>query len=218
MKTTLCTFFLFAFFLFPAQKSRNVGDFQALKVYDKITVELINSEKPRVETSSADVETLNKNGELKIRMAPAKVLQGGQTTVKVYYDTLTDIQVSQGSKITAAEELQAKNLSLTANEGSVLQLDLQVEKLTSKTNSAGEIKVRGSAARLDAVSNTGGKFLGADLEVLVAEVAANAGGLAEVNVSGEITATTRAGGIIDVFGDPEERSAKTVLGGNINFK
>ena len=39
-----------------------------------------------------------------------------------------------------------------------------------------------------------------------------------VNVSDAVNATTRAGGIIDIYGDPDERNVKNVIGGKINFK
>ena len=84
-----------------AQLSRDVGEFSSLKVYDKITVVIIPSNENKVESSSDDasVETVNKNGELKIRMSPAKILQGNQVSVKVYYRNLNDIQASQGSSV-----------------------------------------------------------------------------------------------------------------------
>ena len=53
-----------------AQTERNVGDFNSLKVYDKIPVELVASNKNLVEVdgvNAADVQVENNNGELKIK-------------------------------------------------------------------------------------------------------------------------------------------------------
>ncbi|MDQ0476897.1 head GIN domain-containing protein [Chryseobacterium sp. MDT2-18] len=201
-----------------AQVTRNVGEFSSLKVYDKINVVIIPSNQNKVEAESADVETVNKNGELKIRMAPVRILQGNQVSVKVYYQTLNDLQASQGSSISSTETLKSKMLSLTANEGSRITLGIDTGKLNIKTNSGGEIKVSGKADHQDIVVNSGGKFNGQNVESQSATVAANAGGIAEVFASESVNATTRAGGIIDVYGDPDDRKFKNVIGGKITFK
>lgn len=201
-----------------AQVTRNVGEFSSLKVYDKINVVIIPSNQNKVEAESADVETVNKNGELKIRMAPVRILQGNQVSVKVYYQTLNDLQASQGSSISSTETLKSKMLSLTANEGSRITLGIDTGKLNIKTNSGGEIKVSGKADHQDVVVNSGGKFNGQNVESQSATVAVNAGGIAEVFASESVNATTRAGGIIDVYGDPDDRKFKNVIGGKITFK
>ena len=220
MKKIAVALILGVFQISLAQISRNVGEFSSLKVYDKITVTLIPANDNKVESSSldADVETVNKNGELKIRMAPAKILQGNQVSVTVYYQNLNDLQASQGSSISSTETLQTKMLTLTSNEGSKIKLEIDTGKLNVKTNSGGEIILTGNADYQDIVVNSGGKFNGQNLESLTATISANAGGTAEVFASESVNATTRAGGVIDVYGDPEDRKFKNVIGGKINFK
>lgn len=220
MKKIAAGLMLVAFQYSFAQITRNVGEFSSLKVYDKITVVIIPSNENKVETDNEDpnVETVNKNGELKIRMAPTAILQGNQVKVKVYYQTLNDIQASQGSTISSNETLKVKMLSLTANEGSKINLGIDTGKLNIKTNSGGDITVTGNADHQDIVVNSGGKFNGQNLESLSATVTSNAGGVAEVFASESVDAKTRAGGVIDVYGDPDDRKFKNVIGGKINFK
>lgn len=201
-----------------AQITRNMGEFSSLKVYDKINVVIIPSSVNKVEISTEDVETVNKNGELKIRMLPAKILQGDQVSVKVYYENLNDMQASQGSSISSGDTWTARMLTLTANEGSKINLTVATGKLNIKINSGGEITLNGKAEDQDIIVNSGGKFKGQSIESESASVAANAGGMAEVFASESIHATTRAGGIIDIYGDPEERTVKNIIGGKINFK
>lgn len=209
-----------AFQISFAQFTRNVGEFSSLKVYNKISVTLIQSNENKVETegNNPDVETVNKNGELKIKMSPAKILQGNQVSVKVYYEKLNDIQASQGSSVSSSEDVESNMLSLTSNEGSKIILNVDARKLNIKTNSGGEIKVSGTADNQDVVVNSGGKYYGKSIESQNATVTANAGGFAELNVSESVNATTRAGGIIDIYGDPNDRKVKNVIGGKINFK
>lgn len=220
MKKVLGSFLLAAAQLAFAQSARNVGEFSSLKVYDKLNITLIKSDNSRVELDqeNPDVETVNKNGELKIRMAPAKILQGGNVSVIVYYENLRDIQASQGSTIVADHDLDSRMLTLVSNEGSVIELPVRTAKLTVKANSAGEIKLNGVADSQDVVVNAGGKYFGEKVNSENVKVTANAGGQAEVNVSGSVDATTRAGGIIDIYGNPEDRKVRNVIGGKITFK
>ncbi len=220
MKKILGTLLVLGFQFSFAQLSRDVGEFSSLKVYDKITVVIIPSNENKVESSSDDasVETVNKNGELKIRMSPAKILQGNQVSVKVYYRNLNDIQASQGSSVSSSETWKANMVSLTANEGSKVNVGVDTGKLTVKTNSGGEIVVTGTADYQDIVVNSGGKFYGQNLDSKNATITANAGGIAEVYATESVDAKTRAGGTIDVYGDPNDRKYKNVIGGKINFK
>lgn len=218
MKKVAVGLMMFAVQYSFAQIIRNVGEFSSLKVYDKINVVIIPSNENKVEAETADVETVNKNGELKIRMAPARILQGNQVSVKVFYQSLNDLQASQGSSISSNETLKASMLSLTANEGSRINLGIDTGKLNVKTNSGGEIKVAGRADNQDIIVNSGGKFNSTKLESKNATVTANAGGIAEIFATESVNATTRAGGVIDVYGDPDDRKFKNVIGGKINFK
>jgi hypothetical protein len=203
-----------------AQISRKVGEFSTLKVYDKITVTIIPSNENKVESDydDASLETVNKNGELKIRMAPAKILQGDQVSVKVYYQSLNDIQASQGSIVNSNDTLKAGMITLTSNEGSKINLGVDTGKLNVKTNSGGEITVNGNADNQDIIVNSGGKFNGQKLDSQSATVTANAGGVAEVVATESVDAKTRAGGTINVYGDPNNRKFKNVIGGKITFK
>ena len=202
-----------------AQSTRNVGEFSSLKVYNKINVVLVQSNESTVETENndPDIETINKNGELKIKLSPAKILSGEQVSVKVFYEKLNDIQASQGSSVSSSDELDANMLSLTSNEGSRINLNIDTSKLNIKTNSGGEIKISGTADNQDVIVNSGGKYFGKEVDSQNTKVTANAGGIAEVNVSDSVNATTRAGGIIEVYGDPADRKVKNIIGGKINF-
>ena len=201
-----------------AQITRDVGDFSTMKVYDKITVTLHHSGENKVEANISDVEILNKNGELKIRMIPTKVMQGDLANVKIYYDQLCDIQASQGSTISADGDLECTSLNLVSNEGSKINLMITTDNLEAKLNSGGMMELSGMAIEQKITVNSGSKFSGKDLDSQKATVTSNAGGNAIVNASDFVSATTRAGGVIDVYGDPAEREEKNIIGGKINFK
>jgi len=54
-----------------SQIEKNVGDFNSIAVFDRITVELIKSTESKIEIKgdrANEVELVNKNGNLKVRM------------------------------------------------------------------------------------------------------------------------------------------------------
>ena len=217
MKKIFFGFFVVLSQVAYSQTSKNFGDFNSVKAYDRINVTLVKSSENRVEIKGDDVEILNKNGELKIRMIPTKIMQGDKVFVTVYYEDIDEIQASQGSKI-SSEDLESKKLSITSNEGSVLNLYVDTHLLNVKANSGGIINISGTAETQDVLVNSGASYNGEDLKSEVTSVTANAGGTAEIYASKTINATTRAGGNIEVYGSPKNRNTKNVIGGRIDFK
>lgn len=221
MKKIAFTFLMTASVFAFAQTTRNVGDFSLLKVYDRINAELIPSDKNEVEilgSSEADVQTVNKNGELKIKMTTTKVLQGNDTKVKIYYQKLTDIQASQGAMISSSEPVESSLLSLTSNEGSKINLEINSNKLNVKANSGGEINLSGTATSQDIVVSSGAKFSGKNVDSRNATITVNAGGFAQVFADDSVETITRAGGNIEVYGNPDNRNSKKVVGGKVIYK
>lgn len=220
MKKFLLSLIFLSVQLVFSQSTRNLGDFTAVKAYDRITVELVKSNENKVEIkgNNSDVELVNKNGELKIRMIPTKLMQGQNVFVTVFYENLNEIQASQGAIINSKEPIESETLSVTSNEGSNVKLEINAETLQVKANSGGILSLSGTAENQDIVVNSGANFDGKEIDSKSATVTTNAGGIAEVFASESINATTRAGGIIDVYGSPEERNTQNVIGGKINFK
>lgn len=221
MKKFLVLTGLVAVQAFYAQANKNVGHFNSLKAYDRIQVELVPAAEAKVSILShnqKDVEVINKNGELKLRMIASKTMQGETTKIKVFYRELDALQASQGAIIKNQEPLEAENLSLTSNEGSIIDLKIITDQLMVKANSGAIIKVSGKADSQDIVINSGAQFYGKNVESGNTNVTTNAGGTAEVFSNDTVNATTRAGGVIEVYGNPEHKNEQKMLGGKIIFK
>ena len=220
MKKIVFGFFVVLSQVAYSQTSKNFGDFSSVKTYDRINVTLVKSSENKVEISGddSDVEIVNKNGELKIRMIPTKIMQGDKVSVTVFYENLNEIQASQGSKITSEDAVENGILNITSNEGSILNLKIEADILNAKTNSGGIINISGTAKTQDVLVNSGANFNGRNLKSEVTSVTTNAGGNADVYASKTVTATNRAGGNINVYGSPKNRNTKNMLGGKINFR
>lgn len=206
---------------FSLAQTKSVGAFTSVKVFDKLAVQLVQSDDYKVEISGAnagEVEFVNSGNELKVRMITSKTMQGNDTNIILYYKDINNIQASQGSKITSQGPVKATKLMLSSNEGANIELNIEASSLDAKLNTGGIISLSGTTNSQDVVINTGGKYNGKSLETEITSVTTNAGGWADVYATKSVTAKTRAGGVIDVYGDPEERNDKKVIGGKINYR
>ena len=73
-----------------AQVTRTLGDFDKVKVFDKLNVKLIPSNENKIIITGKrenEVEVLNKNGELKLRMPFPKLLSGDDVIIKLFFKT-----------------------------------------------------------------------------------------------------------------------------------
>lgn len=205
---------------FSLAQSKSVAAFTSLKVFDKIPVQLIPSSDYKAEISgskSDDIEFVNSGNELKVRMKTLQLLQGDDVKVVLYYKNINSIQASQGAVITSADKINASKLEVTSNEGSQIDINVDTAVLEGKVNTGGILKLAGESESQSVVVNTGGKYDGQNLKTSITSITTNAGGQASVYASKSVDATTRAGGVIDVYGNPITKNDKKVVGGKINY-
>ena len=214
---TLITCFIFSFGI--AQTEKKVGDFTKVSSFDKIDVQLIPSNENKVILQGKDadqVELVNKNGELKIRMPFGKLLKGDDISATVYYKKLDAVEANEGSRIASKEEIKAINFDIICKEGSEIKLlNLQASRLQVRTSAGSIVTVKGSVKNQDILSNSGGKYDGQDCITEQTVVTVNAGGIAHVNATDLVDAKTRAGGEIRIYGKPKQINEKKIAGGTI---
>jgi hypothetical protein len=199
-------------------KEKGVGDFNEVKVYDLIVVNLIKANEAKVEITGDDiehVEVINKDGKLKIRMKFDKTFNGTNTFVSVYYTTLDIIDGNEGAYITSNELIEQNKIELRAQEGAQLKVGLDVDQVTIKAVSGGVIETRGKAVSQNITLNTGGVYEGKSFETQNTTVDIKAAGEAEVNASKTVDAKVTAGGDVVIYGNPEHIKEKTTFGGRI---
>lgn len=220
MKNIILAASAFLISQFTLAQSKDITAFTTLKVFDKIPVQLVASDSYKAEVSGTmaeEVEFVNSGNELRIRMKPTKLLQGDDIKILLYYQNITDIQASQGAKVTSSDIVKSTRLGLTSNEGSQIELAVNANVIDGKVNTGGVLKLSGTADSQSVVVNTGAKYNGQSLQTDVTSITTNAGGQASVNANESVDATTRAGGIIDIYGKPKSKKDKKIAGGKINY-
>jgi hypothetical protein len=201
-----------------AQVTKEVGDFDEVKVFDKLHVKLVASSDNKVVIKGAresEVEVINKKGILKIRMTMSKLLSGDDLDITLYYKHIELIDVNEGALVTSSEAIKATSFKVSAQEGAKINVDLDVDKLKVSSVSGGEITLTGKASNQDASLGAGGFLLASKLVTSQTTVSVSAGGKADVNATTLVDAKVSAGGSIYIYGKPRQINQKTVFGGKI---
>ncbi|MFS4455362.1 head GIN domain-containing protein [Maribacter sp. 2304DJ31-5] len=198
---------------------KELNSFSELKVYDGLSVNLIkSSENKAIITgeNTSKVAIVNKDGVLKIRMQIGKIFSGYKTFVDVYYkDRLVVIDVNEDARIKSDEIIEQDVLELKAQEGGELIIAAEVEQMLIKSVTGGVVKTKGFSDVQDVQINTGGRYEGKNFKTKFSTINVNAGSRAEIYASKYVKAAVKAGGEVQVYGNPEKLEEKTVFGGII---
>ena len=199
---------------------KDVGEFHAVKVFDLIEVNLIQSDENKILIKGRnvdDIKWVNKDGVLKLRMQLDRKFTGEDTFIEVYYTDLDVIDANEGSEITCNEMVKKNKIELRAQEGGKISIGMDVQVVEIRAVTGGIVQASGLAENQSIVINTGGIFEGSDLRTSNSEVKISAGGEAEVFASERIDIDVKAGGDVTVYGQPKRVNKKTFVGGRIRM-
>lgn len=200
------------------QIEKRPGDFNKVTSFDRIDVMLVPAKENLVQIegkNASDVEVVNKNGELKIRMRMLKLLDGDNISVTVYYTNIDAVEANEGSRIACGDKITETSFDIIAKEGSEVKLILDVDKLNVRTANGSTVTVEGSAKNQDILVNSGGIYEAEKLETEQTTITNNAGGEAHIYATDLVDAKVRAGGDITIHGKPKKINQKVVAGGSI---
>lgn len=202
-----------------SQVTKNLGEFDSVSVFDKISVQLIDSNENRIEITGSrvnDVEIVNKNGTLKIRMAVKNILDGEDVAVKLYFKDINEISANEGSYIICDTPIKQTAMKVDTKEGAEVRLNLDVKKANLRAVTGGILKIKGKATNSDVSLGTGGVLQAEDLQTVQTSIKITTGGEADIRASELVDAKVRAGGNITIYGSPQQINKSTTLGGSIN--
>lgn len=220
MKNIIFILVLMFGFLINAQETteKTVGEFSTVKVYDLINLKMVKSEENKVEVSGKnrkDVEVVNKNGKLKIRMNLEEVYDGNDTVVILHYTSVDVIDANEGAKVTVSQPIEQFEIDLKTQEGAEITAELKTTYANFRAVTGGIINVTGSSKNQDISIYTGGVFNGEDFVTEQTEVSINAAGEAYVNATEYVDVRIKAGGDVYIYGKPKQVDESRILGGRI---
>lgn len=199
-----------------------LGDFNTLKVFSGLDVELIPSNDAKVIITGSkanQVSVKNKNGVLKFSLKYTDGFSKGDVKIQLYYLNKIDVlDANEGGIIYSDKLVNQQHIELKTQEGAEINVDLKVKYLTIKSISGGIVAVSGVTENQTIEVNTGGIYNAFDLESKQTSATCSAGGIIEVNVSEMLDATVNFGGSIYYKGTPSALKTKKVIGGKIEAK
>jgi len=199
---------------------REVGEFNEIKVFDLIEVNLIQSDENKIMIKGWNVDDIkwtNKNGVLKLRMQLDKKFQGEDTMIEVYYTNLDVIDGNEGARITCNEMVNKSKIELRVQEGAMIHIGMDVDYAEIRAVTGGIVEASGLAKTQSVVINTGGIFEGRELRTSNTDIKISAGGEADVFASEVVDINVKAGGDVNVYGKPKAVYKKTFVGGRIHM-
>jgi len=199
--------------------TKNLGDFNELKVYNGLTVKVKKAATSKIEISGSqadDVAVKNSDGILKIRLKFPDSFTAEDVNITVYYnDNLTTLDANEGGRIVSDGVFKQQHLEVKVQEGARINVDINVRHLTVKAVSGGKIKLSGKTENQNVEATTGGIYNSFNLDCEQTIVLAASGAEVEVNASEILDAKVRFGGTIYYQGTPEVLKTKKVIGGTI---
>jgi len=202
--------------------TKNLGDFNTLKVFNGLTVELQKSNSSKIEitgSKSENVTIKNSNGILKIRLKFPESIMVEDVKIKLFYtDNIDVLDANEGAEIFSDKVLKQQHLEVKVQEGARIILPVEVKYLTAKSVSGGIIELTGATKNQTIEATTGGIYEAYDLQSKETFVTAASGARVEVHTSEVLDAKIRFGGTIFYKGTPEVLKTKKIIGVTIKSK
>lgn len=199
--------------------TKQLGEFDKLKVYNGIELELIKSDEQKLEITGEKAEKVkvkNNNGVLKLTLKFPDLSADGKVNIKLFYNQeIKVIDGNEGSTITG-KDIDQTQLEVKSQERAFINLVVKTKHLKVKSSSGGIIKLTGSSKNQDIDVDLYGIYHGYGLEVSDnTSIRAGSGAKAEVNAGETLNAKVSFGGSIFYKGNPEVIKDKKVAGGII---
>ena len=212
--TLICTLFINA----QDNIEKQLGEFSTVKVFDLIHLKMMASDENKVVISGKnrnDVEVVNNNGKLKIRMNLKESYDGDDTVVLLYFTSVDEIDANEGAKVTVKEPIKQYEIDLRVQEGAEITANLETTYANFRAVTGGIINTTGSSKNQDISIYTGGVFNGEDFITETTDVSINVAGEAYVHATEFANAKIKAGGNVYIYGKPKQVEERTILGGKI---
>ncbi len=205
------------FFLNP--NSIEIGDFNELKVYSGIIVNLIPSDENRLEIYGdryGGIIAKEKGNTLKIKMRLSELIHYNNAYVDLYYKReLNSIKLHQGARVDSKRPLKNNKMVIKVHEGASFKGEIKAMQLISRARTGGSITLYGKVKEHQLRISSGGICEAEDLITEYSDVKIFTGGNADIYSENNIDAQVSMGGEIRIIGNPKKVYARRTIAGEI---
>lgn len=189
-------------------------NFNTLKTSASWEVELIKSDRPRLEVETHEnilpfFDYKVKDNKLYISFKKNTSVKNVKTQkVKVYYKSLDHIKASSSSKITSDETFTAREIKVVAKSSGKINLKIKNTFLKLSASSSGKIETTGTTKYATIKAKSSGKIKAKKLKAKHAEIKNSSSGKIALQLNGEkVKAKIKSSGKTRLHGEAKKLTA-----------
>lgn len=186
---------------------RIVESFDKLKISSALNVVLIEADKEKIEINGVPEEYLNnlitetKSGTLNIYVK-ARVKSASDMQVKVYYTTLSNIEVSGAAFVKAQNLINSESLSINSSGATELDFSINAQVVYLTTSGASTVRLNGATKNF-IISLSGASELQAqDFEAKKVEINVSGASAVKLLAIQEISGVLSGASEVKIYGNP----------------
>ena len=136
--------------------------------------------------------------------------------VYVTIENITFLRASSGSNVKSESVIKTNKISIDANSGARIKIEVAAESVQTETSSGSDIKIKGTTIYHKASASSGSSIDAYELKSTNASARASSG--ASINIYASINMDGRAssGGDVDFKGDPTTVNKESSSGGSVS--
>lgn len=232
MRASLVLVFLFAVASsFAQSKEISASQFSELTIAGPFKVTLIKAAKSKVEIDYRSIDPKEvvadcSGDELEIRLRHHGLFDFDDdwdknrnrnfATVKVYYTSLKEISISEGTSLRAMEPITATRMKLKSRMGAEMELNLQVKELILESSMGSDVDLTGTADDFELKAKMGTDVDASQLKCQTVTVSASMGASVKVYAERELDASANFGASVTCKGNPKHKNTSGTFGADFN--
>lgn len=207
-----------------AQKRTVSGSFTAIDISDGIELTLVQGNEESVAVSASEEKYLSRiktevsNGTLKISYDHEGLKwTTGKMKLRAWVSckTLAKLHASSGSEVNVKSGIESDILDMKFTSGAEFNGKLNAKQLTIEQNSGSLINLSGKAEKISIEASSGAMMKGYDLTVDYCDAKASSGASVNITIQKELNARASSGGGIKYKGDGLIRDINISSGGMV---
>src|SRR5690606_27027515 len=198
--------------------SIDLDNFNKIEVTRGLKVNLTSAKENKaviIGNSRDKVKVNVERGILKVSSGLNQLLETDNTLITIYFKDLQNVEARQNSRVEFCQKITQPLLILKSREGSDIFANIEIENLVAGLATGGSITVIGKADIQEIDVKAAGDFRGENLLGRNVNIKLTGGGTANINAKNYVNAAVRAGGIVHIYGNPEELIENITFGGTI---
>jgi hypothetical protein len=202
--------------------SRQLRDFNVVKVSNAIKAELVKGDVNKVEITASGidvgkVETSVVGDALEVRLARGNYRNHSVRVVVTYVD-IQGVEATSSAQVVAKSKIEALEAYLATSNNAYLEANVEADKLNLEAATNSRIFIKGNVKQLEVNAYTNAQVDGMNLIAQKVNVLGNTTASISFTATSSINGSLATAAKIVYDGNPSEVNVKTGTGGSIKKK